>query len=102
MRFCMSLQDVEGWKKLQETLGSKCLLVADKTLAGLPISPRREIKGEESVAESAAEKSPNDAESREDGLEFLSCASLTLEKTLSATFSKAMSVRGVCMYGQLD
>jgi enolase len=95
-------KDVEGWKKLQETLGTKCLLVADKSLDDLLVRPRREIENKELVTESEAEKSPNGRESREDGLESLSCASLTLEKTLSATFAKVMSVRGSANYIMLS
>lgn len=85
---------MEGWRKLQETLGNKCLLVADKTFDGLPISPRREDRNDEItslITDIEAERVAEEAGTK-DGLEFVSCAAFTLDKTLSATFSKAVSV----------
>lgn len=91
---------------MQETLGSKCLLVADKTLDGLPISPRSECRNPDSVSESEADiVAPliNRRQSEpEDRLQSLSCAALTLEKTLSTTFSKAVSVGGESHLGYVQ
>lgn len=81
---------MEGWRKLQETLGNKCLLVADKTYDGLPISPRREDEMTGLVTGSEAER--QEEAGTKDKLEFVSCAAFTLDKTLSATFSKAVSI----------
>ena len=82
-------QDIEGWKKLHKALGSKCLLVADKALeAGLPLSLRRGSSGE--VAAAAVERDEGASEE----LDFVSCASLSLKTTLTATLSRCAVVRG--------
>ena len=84
------MQDVQGWRKLQEALGNRCLIVADRALdGGLPIKHTREQEVEEQTENS--EGTHEDVE----GLEFLSCASLTLEKTISDTFSRRVSLSGV-------
>jgi hypothetical protein len=92
-------KDVEGWRKLQDALGNKCLLVADRTLAqGLPVASGTESTKEESNDRELA--SNGDEETA--GLDFLSCVSLSLEKTLSATFSRSLALRGSANYTMLS
>ena len=98
-------QDVEGWKKLHEVLGSKCLLVADRTFDGLPISPlrKREDKETTEVDETDEGTQGREEAEAEEGLDFLSCVGLSLENTVSATCSRALSLAGelpmyVCIY----
>ena len=91
-----TVQDVEGWRKLQEALGSKCLVVADRALAdGLPITPRPgETKEEQEVTEGPLLETSEETPDVKQGLEFLSCASISLEKSLSATFSRCSALAG--------
>jgi enolase len=98
-------EDVEGWRKLQEALGSKCLVVADKALASglLPVppsdhqGPSPEVEKQESMS-GVGEGTPEVTE----GLELLSCASFTLETTLSATFSRYRALSGIASYTMLN
>ena len=101
----MHPQDVEGWKKLHEVLGSKCLLVADRTFDDLPITPLRKREDKETTEVDETDEGTQGREEgeAEEGLDFLSCAGISLENTLSATCSRALSLAGelpmyVCMY----
>ena len=101
---------MEGWKNLQETLGNKCLLVADKTLAGLSIVTARntELKRPSVERETDPEREgKNEEERKEDeeegewevgeegvGVNYLSCVGLHLETSLSETCFSACSLQG--------
>ena len=99
-------QDIEGWKKLQEVLGERCLLVADRTLDKLSEAVNKDHGGErdeggdEAEVEVETERGKDSQmEGREheegaSGLEGLSCARLSLGKTLLDTCFQAHSLRG--------
>ena len=95
-------QDVEGWRKLQEGLGNKCLVVADRALAsGLHVIPTPRPRQHPSSSEVGKEEPLFEgSEGTPEGLKFLSCASFTLETTLSATFSKSLTLAGplICVH----
>ncbi len=86
------MQDIDGWKKLQERLGHNCLLIADQTLRkGLPI-------GEEPKPDSLLGDQSSDTNSQTDtdkpSLSYLSCGTVTLEATLTQTLTKASHIKG--------
>ena len=104
-------QDSEGWKNLQEALGSKCLLVADKTLAGLSIvtagnmdlerpsagrerDPEREGKNEEERKEDEEEGEGEVGVEEGVGVNYMSCVGLHLGTSLSETCFSACSLQG--------
>lgn len=91
-------QDLEGWKQLQDALGNKCLLVADRTLDGLSISAKMgdyDAETEQGEGEGEGKEEGETMEEKEEGgLSYLSCVGLSLEGTLSETCSKASCLRG--------
>lgn len=90
-------QDLEGWKQLQEALGNKCLLVADRTLEGLSMSAKTgdgDAETEQGGGEGEGREEGERVEEEEGGLEYLSCVGLSMESTLSETCSRASCLRG--------
>ena len=82
-------QDVDGWRKLCERLGSKCLLVADRVLEkGLPLSP----------APFQGDTEDGATHQTELGVDYLSCATVPLQSTLSGTIDKANDMKSVCTF----
>lgn len=114
------MQDVNGWKSLQEKLGKKCLLIAENALSkGLPLkSPpptsasggKSEVDSEstpvspggkvEAINQSGNEKrevgesESSTSEEKEPGVEYLSCAGVKLETTVWSTIQKAAALKG--------
>lgn len=110
------MQDINGWRTLQEKLGKKCLLIAEKVLRkGLPLKSPPTSLSCGSSAENTEDHLENDEtpdevptqgesnegrnesatlEDKEPGVEYLSCAGVQLETTVWSTMQKAAALKG--------
>ncbi len=101
------VQDTEGWLKLQERLGSSCLLASENTLQGLcmkstnALQKDAETRRTETLAdkgESTGDNKPASGEAGEPpdelGVCYLSCSGITLDSTLSECVDKSTHLKG--------
>ena len=105
------LQDVNGWCTLQEKLGKKCLLIAEKVLSqGLALKPSPRSKTSSARSEPTHEEQPDQppelspeghcepkegegTEDKDPGVEYLSCAGLQLLDTVWSTIQRAAALK---------
>ena len=87
-----------GWGKAQETLGGKCLLIAEHTLEGLlAMPPKRHVPATQlNTAEQGLIGGDGTTEDPlVPDLSFLSCATVSAEgRTLTELFAVAGRMRG--------
>ena len=91
--------DVHGWQELHQSLGSRCLLVADKTFGELPIKPVPPgTKGEEDVNSPTAEGKVDGGGDKEvpppPALSYLSCATMVLDSTITVALNEFTRLKG--------
>jgi len=92
---CILEQDVQGWKRLEERLGNKCLLVPDVALEnGLLLAKLAPDANAASAEPESCEIKIEEPTQQEEAGIFVSCVALTWLNTLSGTVRRAEQLKG--------
>ena len=95
--------DVQGWLELFQRLGTRCLLVADKTLGELPVKTNPPgTKGGEDMACPTGDEADGGGDNGDppppppppSTLSYLSCATMVLDSTITVTLNEVQRLKG--------